>query len=88
MGVMALGSNFNFEENQITSGDYIKFFMVVMLFGDAFLEQLLKVPKKWNLFKPISKPYGSMSSYFNGNYLLYLEIPLWTTIYPIVRWIF
>lgn len=86
--ILASVTNFDFKTNHITSSEYIKFILVIMVFCDAFLEQLLKAPKNWKLFKPISKQYQNMSVYFTSNYQLYLEIPLWTTIYPIVRWIF
>lgn len=86
--VLYLFTNIDIQTMTISSSDYSKFILFMMIFGDAFLEQLLKAPKNLNLFKPISKHYKNIRSYFEGHYLLYLEIPLWTTIYPLVRWIF
>ena len=88
LGILSVSSNFDFKAYRIMATDYTRFILVIMVFGDAFLEQLLKAPQKWHLFKPISKHYQDMSVYFSGKYELYLEIPLWTTIYPLVRWIF
>lgn len=86
--VLALFTSFDWGTKRISPTDYGKFIMVIMVFADSFLEQFLKTPKGWNLFRPLSRRYRGMSVYFNGNYQLYLEIPLWTTLYPIVRWIF
>jgi len=88
VSLFILFSDFDLKANHITSSEYIRFILVIMVFGDAFLEQILKSPKNLHLFKPILTNYQNLSIYFNGNYQLYLEIPLWTTIYPIVRWIF
>lgn len=86
--VLALFTSFDLSTGRISPTDYSKFIMVVMVFADSFLEQLLKAPKKWNLFRPISKHYRYLSGYFNGSNQLYLEIPLWTALYPLIRWIF
>lgn len=86
--VLAMFTKFQASPLQIVSGEYMKLCLVIMAFGDSLLEQLLKVSKKHYLFKPILKQYRSMDAYFGGKYILYLEVPLWTTVYPIIRWIF
>lgn len=86
--VLSLFSRFRGSPLQIVPTEYMKLGLVIMVFADSFLEQLLKIFKNPYLFKPLLKEYKNMESYFNGKYLLYLEVPLWTTIYPIVRWIF
>jgi hypothetical protein len=86
--VLVLFSRFRFSPFQISPTDYLKSCLVIMTFLDSFIEQLLKISKKPYLFEPISKHYKNVGPFFDGKYLLYLEVPLWTTVYPIVRWIF
>lgn len=87
-GIISLFTNFNFQNQQITLTDYSKFILFIMIFADAFLEQFLKTVKSLHIFKPILKQYRTFDKYFNGDYLLYLEVPLWTTVFPMIRWIF
>jgi hypothetical protein len=88
VAMIILCSSIDLNNMYIALTDYSKFVLFIMIFADAFLEQFLKAIKILHLFKPLLKHYNNLAEYFNGDYLLYLEIPLWTTVYPIVRWIF
>ena len=88
VAILAIFTRFDFKNFQVTSTDYTKSVIVFLVFGDAFLEQLLKAPKNLHLFRPLSRSYQNLSVYLTENYQLYLEIPLWTILYPLVRWIF
>ena len=87
--VIVLFSKFNLKPFNIETTEYIKPIVVLILFLDSFLEQLIKLPKKRSIFKPLAKPYNSLNNeYFQNNYQLYLEVPIWTVINPLLRWIF
>jgi hypothetical protein len=88
LGAITLFSNFDFVRFDVFTNDYFKVFIVIMLFLDSFMEQILNASKRVHLFKPLSKHYNELAIYFEKNCRFYLEIPVWTTIYPIIRWIF
>ena len=77
-----------FSPFDIFTTPYINFGIVFLLFFDAFIEQILKMPKKVKLFKPIPNQYINLTHHFDEKCQLYLEMPFWTTIYPFVRWVF
>ncbi len=85
--IISLCSEFDIKHLNISTKEYFKVVFVIMLFFDPFLEQILKISKK-HLFKPIFHRYYRLDNYFNNNYQFYLEIPLWTSLYPLIRWIF
>jgi hypothetical protein len=80
-------THFDLMHHNISTSGYIQFYLFCMFFIDSVMEQILKIPKK-RLFKPIPKAYKPYSDYFERNWVLYLEIPIWTTIYPVIVWIF
>lgn len=88
LGVISTCSVFNLSTFNIYTTNFINFGIVFYLFLDAFIEQILKIPHKLNLFKPLLKQYINLTRHFEEKCMLYLEIPFWTTIYPFVRWIF
>jgi len=81
-------SEFHFSPLDIQTTPMIHFGIVSYLIVDAILEQFLKIPKKVKLFQPIPKHYVNLTRHFEENCQLYLEIPFWTSLYPLVRWIF
>jgi hypothetical protein len=88
LAVLALLSKFNTKTGDIKTSDFIQFGVTIMLFVDSLVEQLIKLPRHKHLFKPLIKRYQTLAAYIGENYQLYLEIPVWTTVYPILRWIF
>ena len=88
LSVISYCSVFNLSTFNIYTTALINFGIVFYLFLDAFTEQILKIPHKLNLFKPLPKQYINLTKHFEEKCMLYLEIPFWTTIYPFVRWIF
>lgn len=84
---ISLNSKFSIKPINISTSSYIQVIVSLMFIADSFLEQLLKIPRV-HLFKPIFGYYKNLHVYFNQNQILYLEIPIWTTIYPYIRWIF
>jgi hypothetical protein len=88
LGVISLASRFTSQPFNIYTSEYIQFLLVIMFFGDAFLEQLIKLPMKMKIFKPLLPSYKKLNHFYEENNFLYLEIPIWTALYPIIRWIF
>lgn len=84
---IVLISRFSWEPLNIVTNDLDRMLIVVLAFTDSFLEQALKVPKHTNLYRPIIKAYRILDPYLLQKYYLYLEIPFWTAIYPLFRWI-
>lgn len=80
-------SKFSWHPFNIVTSDLDKMLIVILAFIDSFLEQAMKVPKHTNLYRPIIKSYRILDTYFSQKYYLYLEIPLWTAIYPLLRWL-
>lgn len=80
-------STFSFHPFNIITNDLDRMLIVILAFIDSFLEQILKIPKHTNLYQPILKSYRILDPYFEQKYYLYLEIPLWTAIFPLLRWL-
>jgi hypothetical protein len=88
LGVISLTSKFTTSPFNIYTSEYIQFILVIMFMGDAFLEQLIKLPMKMKIYKPLLPSYNNLTHFYDENNFLYLEIPIWTALYPIIRWIF
>jgi len=80
-------SKFTFHPFDIVTNDLSRMLIVILAFTDSFLEQALKIPANTNLYKPILKSYRLLDAYFSQKYYMYLEIPLWTAIFPLLRWL-
>lgn len=80
-------TKYQFKPFNLDTSEYLPVTAVIYLFFDSVLEQFLKMPKI-GLYCPLIEPYKAFGNYFKGNKYLYLEIPFWTTFYPIFRWIF
>jgi uncharacterized membrane protein (DUF485 family) len=78
----------NFPDIQPT--DYMVVGVVSLLFfQDVFIDLIGKVLlRKSNLDKPIIKQPVEIQKLINQGYQDYLEIPVWSTIYPLMKWIF
>jgi curved DNA-binding protein CbpA len=61
----------------------------LLFFQDVLIDIVGKILfKKSNLEKPIIKQPLEIQKLFNQGYQDYLEIPVWSTIYPLIKWIF
>jgi curved DNA-binding protein CbpA len=78
----------NFPDIQPT--DYLVVGVVTLLFfQDVFIDIVGKILfRKSNLEKPIIKQPTEIQTLINEGYQDYLEIPVWSTIYPLFKWIF
>jgi hypothetical protein len=88
LGTFVIFSKFQFTPFDIRMTEYIKIILVVMVFVDSFLEQALHSLKDIDLFKPLLKKDQGIAKCFVNKCRLYLEIPLWTFVNPLIRWIF
>jgi DnaJ domain len=82
-----LASKFDFVNFDVITSKYVSSVIVFMFLFDSIVEQLLNVSKKIHLFKPLSRHYQPLSIYFEKNCRFYLEIPVWTVVYPFIRWV-
>lgn len=65
------------------------YLIVMLLFLDMVLDLLLRIfPFFPKLYKPIIKQPPVINHLFSQGYQNYLDIPVWSTIYPFIRWIF
>ncbi|HEX2934275.1 MAG TPA: DnaJ domain-containing protein [Bacteroidales bacterium] len=84
---IVLISKISWHPFNIVTNDLDRMMIVILAFTDSFLEQALKIPKHTNLYRPFIKSYRILDTYFSQKYNLYLEVPLWTAIYPLLRWL-
>ena len=85
--VIVISSDFKANPFNI-SNSFIQLAIAGILFFDSFLEQLLKILSGPKLIRPFIKQPAAIENKFAEGYQLYNEIPVWTVLYPIVRWIF
>jgi curved DNA-binding protein CbpA len=74
----------------IQPGEYLLGGVIFMLFfQDIFVDIITKIMfKKINLGKPIIKQPAEIQKLFNQGYQNYLEIPVWSTLFPLFKWVF
>jgi curved DNA-binding protein CbpA len=61
----------------------------LLFFQDVLIDLVGKILfRKSNLEKPIIKQPLEIQKLINEGYQDYLEIPVWSTIYPLIKWIF
>lgn len=86
--VIYLVSDIQIQSGNIKTQPYIQIVIIGILLLDSFLEQLLKMLFGKMLLKPIIKQHIKIDEKFENGYQLYNEIPIWTVVYPICKWIF
>jgi curved DNA-binding protein CbpA len=61
----------------------------MLFFQDVFVDLITKIIfRKRNLNKPINKQPIEIQNLVNEGYQNYLEIPIWSTIFPLIKWVF
>jgi uncharacterized membrane protein (DUF485 family) len=70
--------------------DYLVVGVISLLFfQDIFVDLVKKILfRKRNLDKPIIKQPVEIQKLVNQGYQGYLEIPVWSTIFPLIKWVF
>jgi curved DNA-binding protein CbpA len=70
--------------------EYLVVGVIFMLFfQDVFVDLVTKIIfKKTNLDKPIITQPVEIQKLINQGYQNYLEIPIWSTIFPLIKWVF
>jgi hypothetical protein len=74
----------------LESTEYTMFYLLVLLFfGDLVLDLLLKLMPFYNhIYQPIFPQGPVIDRMFREGYQNYLDIPVWSTIYPLFTWFF
>jgi len=74
----------------LESSIYTPFYiMVLIVFGDMILDLLLKIfPFYEKLYLPIFPQGPLIDKLFKEGYQNYLDIPVWSTVYPLFTWLF
>jgi hypothetical protein len=69
---------------------YTPFYLVILvIFGDMVLDLALRIFPFYNrLYQPLISQGPEIERLFREGYQSYLDIPVWSTVYPLFRWIF
>ena len=69
--------------------EFINPVLFLLIMFDPLYEQIMKNIKKssFYMYKPISKRYRELDKYFENHYQYYIDLPIWTIIYPLFKWI-
>ena len=69
---------------------YAPFYLTfLVVFGDMILDLILRAfPFYQQLYKPVISQGTTIDRMFDEGYQNYLDIPVWSTIYPLFRWVF
>jgi hypothetical protein len=63
-------------------------YAMILLFFDPMVEAILRQISGDRLFIPILKQHPSLDKLFRKKYQVYMELPVWSVINPLFRWIF
>jgi len=64
-------------------------FMLMLFFQDIFLDVIIRIFfRNRNLVKPLFKQPVEIQQLANQGYQNYLDIPIWSTVFPFIKWIF
>jgi len=74
----------------LESTEYTFFYLVILtFFGDMILDLILKLtPFYKHLYQPIFPQGPVIDRLFREGYQNYLDIPVWSTVYPLFMWFF
>ena len=88
LAVMVSLTNFNTGFMNLTTYEFaVPLYFLLALFDSVF-EQILKPSKSksYKMLKSFVPYYSVLDKYFDNKYQYYLDIPLWTVIYPLFKW--
>mgnify|MGYP001263279496 CR=1 FL=1 len=73
-----------------TSTSHIVFYIILLvLFLDMFMDLLFRVLPFYNrMYYPIPRQLPGIDYLFRHGYQTYLDVPVWSTLYPIIIWLF
>lgn len=74
----------------IKSTDYLGAgFLLMLFFQDIFVDLFIKgIFRQRDLIKPIFKQPEEIQQLANHGYQTYLDIPIWSAVFPFIKWIF
>jgi hypothetical protein len=67
---------------------YFGTYALILLFFDPMVEAILRQVSGDRLFIPIAKQHPSLDKLFRRRYQIYMELPVWSVVNPLFRWIF
>jgi len=85
---IGLASRFYFEPFDIVTTGSIYFVITAILIFESFLMQLVNIIFGKYSSKPISAQYPETTAKYNEGYIAYNDIPIFSVIYPMFKWIF
>jgi len=78
-----------FLEGNVYTSEFLPAFMIILLFLlDILVEPLLSLLLGKNDRRPLIHQPSPFREYYEKGYRNYLDIPIWTIIYPLFRWLF
>jgi hypothetical protein len=75
----------SFQHGDIIAGPFIRVTIVIILFLDPLIENLLKKPAPELLTRPLLKTSPKIKSLIKKNFQYHMDIPAWNLMYPIVK---
>ncbi len=81
-------SNFSYHPFNISTSDFVYFVVTAIIFFDCILMQLIDmIPGKYSS-KLLFRQYSEVEKQFDSGYKVYNDIPVFSVIYPLFKWIF
>ena len=81
-------SHISLDPFNIRTSDFIYFAVTAIIIFDCILMQGVSMILRKYSSKPIISQYGEVNKLFNAGYTLYNEMPVFSVIYPLFKWIF
>lgn len=67
---------------------FFRGYAFIFLFLDPMLEALLRLISSDRLFIPLTKQYPELYELFKNHYQIYMDLPVFSVISPLFRWLF
>jgi hypothetical protein len=83
-------TNYNLGWHSLRTYDAINAVIFILIMFDPLYEQIAKSKKGKGHYRlrPFSDDYREMDKYFDHRYQYQIDVPVWTVVYPLIKWVF
>jgi len=81
-------STFSFNPFNIRTSEFIYFMVIIIIFFDCILMQVINILLGKYSIKPIFRQYIEIDEHLNSGFKVYNDMPVFSIIYPLFKWIF